>query len=199
MNFWDERYNTLEYVYGIQPNEFVREMAHHIPKGNVLCLGEGEGRNAVFLAEHGYTVTAVDASKIGLQKAEHLAHSRGVKIQTRLIDLADFVIEPDTWQGIVATFVHLPQSLRARVHRDCVVGLSPGGVLVIEAFTPKQLHFQTGGPRKLELLMDLQSLKQEFKGLELMHAKEVERELPEGLYHRGTAAVVQILGRKPAS
>ncbi len=197
MNFWDERFNTDHYVYGTQPNEFVHESAGFIPKGRVLCLGEGEGRNAVYLAQLGHTVTAVDSSEIGLQKAEALARSRGVEIETWLINLADFVIEPNAWQGIVATFVHLPQPLRARVHRDSVIGLAPGGVLILEAFSPKQLQYKTGGPPRLELLMDIQSLKQEFSGLEFLVAEELVRERKEGTFHTGDAAVVQVLGRKP--
>jgi 2-polyprenyl-3-methyl-5-hydroxy-6-metoxy-1,4-benzoquinol methylase len=196
MSSWDERYGRDEYVYGLEPNEFVIESVRHIPQGNVLCLGEGEGRNAVFLAQQGYEVTAVDSSRIGLQKAEQLAQKRGVSITTITGDLAEFEIEPNQWQGIVSIFCHLERSLRRGVHRACVRGLAPGGAMILEAFTPEQLNYKTGGPRSVELLMTLKELKQEFHGLELKIAREVICDRREGLFHTGEAAVVQILGIK---
>ena len=194
--FWDERFDRGEYVYGTEPNEFVVEAAQHIPQGKVLCIGEGEGRNAVFLAEQGYDVTAVDSSSIGLQKAQKLAAERGVSITTIHADLDQYSIEPNTWHGIVSTFVHMPKPMRRKVHAACVKGLAPGGALILEGFTPQQLNYNTGGPAALELLMTLEELKTEFQGLDFRIAQEVVRYRQAGLFHTGDAAVVQILGIK---
>ncbi len=196
MTFWDDRYNRPEYVYGTEPNEFLAEQARHIPRGRVLCLAEGEGRNAVHLAKLGYEVTAVDASAVGIEKTKALAAENGVEVETHVADLADFNIEPNAWRGIVSLFAHVPRPLRAEVHRCCVQGLAPGGMFILEAFTPEQLNYGTGGPRRLDLLMTLTDLKNELDGLEFILARETERELNEGMHHTGPAAVVQVVGKK---
>jgi len=194
---WNERYSQPGYAFGKEPNDFLVQMISHIPQGRVLCLGEGEGRNAVYLAQQGYQVTAVDASPIGLEKAQKLAAERAVALDTTVADLADFVIQPDGWDAIVSIFCHLPPALRAQVHRQVVAGLRPGGVFVLEAYTPQQLAFKTGGPPKAELMMELTTLRQELAELELRHAVELERHIQEGQFHQGQSAVVQVLALKP--
>jgi len=193
---WDERFSEPGYAYGTEPNGFLASVADRIPPGRVLSLAEGEGRNAVFLAGLGYEVTAVDASKVGLAKAERLAAERGVAITTVHADLADFEIEPGTWQGIVSIFCHLPPIVRASLHERCLRGLVPGGVFVLEGFTPRQLELATGGPKSIELLMDLPTLRRELPGLRFEIARETERPAAEGQYHRGTVAVVQVFATK---
>lgn len=194
---WDQRYSAEEYIYGTEPNDFLASVASKIPKGKVLCLAEGEGRNAVFLAEQGYEVVAVDASAVGLQKAQRLAQERGVSIKTITCDLADFDIEPESWDGVVSIFAHVPPPLRLLLHKKVVDGLRPGGVLVLEAYRPQQLRYQTGGPPTAELMMTLESLGHELNGMTIEHGVELEREVIEGLFHTGKAAVVQIIGTKP--
>ena len=195
---WDARYSEPGYAYGTAPNDFLREMAGRIPRGPVLCLAEGEGRNAVFLAELGHAVTAVDASAVGLAKAATLARARAVGLATVHTDLADFDIQEGAWAGIVTVFAHLPPALRARLHTAVVKGLRPGGVYLLEAYTPQQLAFGTGGPPDVSLLMTADALRQELAGLELEICREVERDVVEGRFHSGRAAVVQVLGRRPA-
>ena len=194
--FWNNRYATPHFVYGETPNVFVAEMATRIPAGPVLCLAEGEGRNAVHLASLGHRVTAVDQSESGLAKSRRLAAARGVEIETVLADLGNFTIEPGVWSGIVATFAHLPPPLRRRIHAQVVTGLRPGGVFILEAYTPAQLGFDTGGPKNPELLMTLAGLHDELAGLELLAGREIEREVIEGDGHTGRGAVVQILARR---
>jgi SAM-dependent methyltransferase len=193
---WDERYNVSDYVYGTDPNEYLVEVADRIPKGPVLCLAEGEGRNAVYLAEQGYEVTAVDSSSVGLEKARKLARVRSVTIETIHADLADFEIGDERWAGIVSIFCHLPAELRRLVCRRCVDGLRPGGAVVMEAYTPRQISYGTGGPQTVDLLVDPEDVKRELSGLQLERAVEKVREINEGRYHCGAGAVVQILGFK---
>uniref|UniRef100_A0A832I5T3 Class I SAM-dependent methyltransferase n=1 Tax=Eiseniibacteriota bacterium TaxID=2212470 RepID=A0A832I5T3_UNCEI len=197
--FWDERYSAPGYAYGSQPNDFLAEVAGSIPAGPVLCLAEGEGRNAVHLAGLGHAVTAVDVSRVGLDKAKSLARERGVAIETVCADLADFDIRPAAWSGIVSIWVHLDPALRARVHRACVAGLAPGGALVLEAYTPRQLARGTGGPTDALRLVTLEALRRELAGLDFEIARELEREVHEGRCHHGTSSVVQVLARKPAA
>jgi SAM-dependent methyltransferase len=198
MTQWDERYADAEFAYGTDPNGFLAAVACAIPPGPVLCLAEGQGRNAVYLAELGHPVTAVDQSAVGLERARQLAQSRGVTVECVTADLAEYRIAQGAWSGIVAIFMHLPPSLRAHVYRGAVAGLAPGGVLVVEAYTPRQLAFGTGGPKIAELLVPLADLRRELKGLEFLLAQEAEREVIEGRYHHGTAAVVQVLAKRPA-
>lgn len=195
---FDQRFAEPGWAYGTEPNDFLRDRVGDIPGGGqVLCLAEGQGRNAVFLATLGYAVTAVDRSVPGLEKAQLLAAERGVPLTTRLADLAEFEIGIGAWDGIVSIFGHLPQALRQRVHRGVVAGLRPGGVFILEAYSPAQLARRTGGPRSAELLMSVADLREELAGLEFVVAQEIDREVIEGKYHTGLASVVQVLARKP--
>jgi len=194
--FWDNRYAAPDFVFGTAPNDFLRQCADHLPAGPVLCLGEGEGRNAVFLAGRGHAVTAVDQSVTGLAKAQRLAATRGLTLETAVADLSDYPIRPGAWAGIVSIFLHLPPALRARVHAQVAAGLQPGGVFILEAYTPAQLAFGTGGPKEPELLPTLAGLRAELTGLDLVSARECERTVLEGSAHTGRAAVVQILARR---
>ena len=192
---WNERYNTSDYVYGREPNDFLREQAYRL-QGKVLCLAEGEGRNGVFLARLGCQVTGVDGSEVGMKKAQALAAENGVSINTIVTDLENFVIEPNSWDGVVSIFCHLPSALRARIHRQVVAGLKPGGVLVLEAYRPAQLEVGTGGPSVADMMMTLEALREELQGLHLDVAQEVDRDVVEGRFHTGHAAVVQVVGIK---
>ena len=194
---WDERYDTSEYVYGTDPNDFLASWISEMPKGRTLCIAEGEGRNAVFLAERGHEVVAVDASAVGLEKARRLAAARGVSIETHVADLADFDIAPDSWDLIVSVFAHVPPAVRKLLHRRIVQGLRSGGMLVLEAYTPEQIGMGTGGPPVAEMTMSLDELRVEFEGLEFRHAVELQREVVEGKFHTGEGAVVQLVAVKP--
>ena len=194
--FWNDRYAVAGHVYGEAPNAFVAEVAPQIPAGPVLCLAEGEGRNAVHLATLGHRVTAVDQSEVGMAKAHRLAAARGVAIQTVVANLENYSIAPNFWSGMIATFAHLPPALRRRVHREVVAGLPSGGVFIFEADTPPQLACGTGGPKSPELLMTLAGLREELSGLEFLIARELERDVVEGNGHTGRGAVVQILARQ---
>lgn len=195
--FWDQRYSPAAYCYGTEPNDFVARCAPHIPAGPVLCLGEGEGRNAVFLARRGHAVTAVDQSAVGLGKARQLAAEQGLQLTTVTADLGAYAIAPGAWSAIVATFVHLPPPLRASVHRAVAAGLRPGAVFILEAYTPAQVQHRTGGPvNQPELLMTLATLRTELEGLEFLVGQELERDVLEGTGHTGRGAVVQILARR---
>jgi SAM-dependent methyltransferase len=194
---WDERYNQPDYVYGKKPNDFLAEMLDKLPRGKALALADGEGRNGVFLAENGFQVTSVDSSAVGLSKAAKLATEKGVYLETIVRDLAQFKIEPDSWVLIMSIYCHLPPPLRKQIHRDSVQGLRPGGVFLLEAYTPRQLQFKTGGPSMPELLMELAILKEELMGLDFVHGAELVRPVREGALHSGMGAVVQILAIKP--
>ncbi|MGE0440740.1 MAG: cyclopropane-fatty-acyl-phospholipid synthase family protein [Gemmatimonadales bacterium] len=194
---WDERYRAAGYLYGTDPNDFLRDVAGRIPAGPVLAIADGEGRNGVYLATLGHAVTSVDQSAVGLAKARELAAARGVPLDTVVANLADFAIAEEGWSGVVLIFAHLPPALRREVLGKAVRGLVPGGVLILEAYTPAQLGFGTGGPPQAELLMTLEGLRAELAGLDLEIGREIERDIHEGAGHGGRSAVVQIVGVRP--
>ena len=196
----DQRYDTDEYVYGTEPNDFLVSVASRIPaRGRVLSRGEGEGRNAVFLAGLGYAVTAVDQSTVGLRKAERLAAVKGTSIATQVSNLSDYLIEPGSWEGIISFFCHMDREIRRRIFGQAARGLKPGGVFILEAFTPEQLEYRTGGPPTAELMMTAADLKEELVGLDFIIARELVRDVREGSHHQGRAAVVRILARAAGS
>ena len=194
---WDQRYASPEYIYGTEPNNFFAAEAWRIPNGPVLFLAEGEGRNAVWLAERDYSVTAVDSSAVGLDKAQQLAAERGVTIETVCADLGEYSITPNAWAGIVSIFGHLPPELRRQAHRQAAFGLRPGGIFILEAYTPQQLDYGTGGPPRAELMIDQAALANDLAGLNCLVLRELEREIHEGSHHNGRAHVVQAVAAAP--
>ncbi len=193
---WEQRYGADEYFYGVEPNDFLRASLHQIPKGKVLCLADGEGRNSVFIAEEGYEVSSVDLAEAGIAKTKSLAVSRGVVVDAQVGDLALFDLGTNYWQGIISIFAHMPQSLRRDLHARVIEALAPGGVFVLEAYTVDQIGRGTGGPQVPELLMSADILREELTSLEVLHLKELTRTVVEGAGHTGEAAVVQFIGRK---
>ncbi|MHA7879772.1 MAG: SAM-dependent methyltransferase [Saccharospirillum sp.] len=194
---WDQRYSGSDYLYGTEPNDFLREQAEVLAGGGqVLCLAEGEGRNAAYLAQQGLNVTAVDASAVGLAKAVQLAAEKGVRVHTEHADLAEYDLGHERWDAVVSIFCHLPPALRKRVHLQVVNALKPGGVLILEAYRPEQLDYQTGGPGSADMMMTEESLRTELDGLHFDHLLSTVRSIKEGTGHTGEGAVVQLLALK---
>jgi len=204
-SFWDARYSEPDYVYGTDPNRFLagslEELAIPLP-GPILFPGDGEGRNSVFAAELGYDAVAFDQSDAARDKALRLAESRGVRIEYLAADLDAVEFPDDHFAAVVLIFLHLPPALRQPFHRRAARWVRPGGFVVLEGFTPAHQAHQAanpsaGGPRELDALFTPESLLEDFAGLECVRLEEVEVELAEGPYHRGSAAVVRYIGRRP--
>ncbi len=199
-NFWDTRFGQEEFVYGREPNAFLAE--HHLvfPKGaRVLSLGEGEGRNAVFLARQGYDVTALDSSEAGMRKLSTLASQGGVLVSQRLEDMSRADLGVSRWNGIVNIFAHLPFAERQELYVKIRAALKGGGVFLSECFSPRQLDYESGGPRDANLLIELDELLKAFEGFEILLAEETGVTLDEGPFHQGPASVIRFVARKPVS
>lgn len=194
---WNERFSSKEYIYGTNPNDFLKAHAKQL-SGPVLSIAEGEGRNAVFLAQLGLEVHGVDASEVGLQKAQKLAEANHVRITTELADLNDFLPKENHYGAVVSISAHLPLAIRKRLYPRLEACLKPGGLLLLESYSEAQLEKQTGGPKEIDSLMSREKLKREFSQLQIEHLEELDREVIEGAYHTGLASVVQFLARKPA-
>lgn len=195
-NSWHERFSVEEYVYGKEPNAFVVEAARNLPIGKVLCIAEGEGRNAVYLASLGHDVTAWDYAQAGLDKTQQLANEHGVTVKTELHDLADVEWKLEQWDTIVHIFGHLPPDVMERTMTGVQQSLKVGGYYVSELYTKEQLRYGTGGPRDAAMLADPVGILQRFEGyyIKHFHVGEVTRE--EGQLHTGQAHVVQSIFQK---
>ena len=194
---WDERYSHPNYLFGYRPNDFLRQQARLLKPGSrVLCLGDGEGRNGVWLAAQGHEVVSLDFSRVALDKAEALAAERGVALETWQVDLADWVDQPDperAWDAIVVIFLHLPAQLRRRVAQTATRQSAPGAKLILESYTPAQLHLNSGGPRDPALLQTRRDVAEDWSAWHL-DVRLVERRIFEGMAHQGLSSVVQALG-----
>jgi 2-polyprenyl-3-methyl-5-hydroxy-6-metoxy-1,4-benzoquinol methylase len=154
--FWDKRYSGYDLVYGDAPNEFLSSVADRLPtSGHALDIGAGEGRNALFLATRGLSVLAVDQSEVAMRKAQRLAQERCLTLRTRVVDLQEFVAEPNSFDVVSSIFCHLPATLRAVVHERVSAWLKPGAYFVLEAYAPDQITRGTGGPKDPSLLAPL--------------------------------------------
>ena len=201
-NMWDTRFAAEEYVYGREPNAFLKE--HHLvfPKhARVLSLGEGEGRNAVFLARHGYDVTAIDASVEGMRKLSRLAAEGGVLVMQRQEDVTQANLGQSRWDGIVSIFCHLPSADRPALYARIREALKPGGIFLTEVFTPRQLGYTSGGPKDPDLLVERDELVKAFEGapdsgFEIVLAEEEIVTLDEGPLHQGLGSVVRFIARR---
>ena len=197
MSIWDERYSTQDYLFGEEPNDFLKNAVQHIPQnGRVLCLGEGEGRNAVFLAKQGLQVTALDISAVGLKKTRGLADKNHVEVLTVQADLENYALGEEKWDAVVSIWCHLPSSLRKKVHAQIHKALKHNGVFIIEAYSPEQLHNNTGGPKNPDLLASLEMLKADLSSLNLVIASAVNRDVQEGTGHCGMSSTLQLVARK---
>lgn len=197
---WNERYSESQYIFGTEPNDFLKQSFHHIKAGGrVLCLAEGEGRNAVFLAQNGYQVTGVDLSIVGLNKAQQLAKDKGVTLITQVADLNDYDFGAQQWDGIVSIWAHMPTAVRQRVHSRIASALKTGGVFIVEAYTEQQLMMEAvGGPSASEKdrFGSLATLQYELAELEQLVGVERQRMISEGNRHQGVSAVVQFIAYK---
>ncbi len=192
---WNERYAGDEYVYGTEPNAFLAKHTGML-SGPVLSLGEGEGRNAVFLASLGLNVHGVDGSEVGLAKALALAQSKAVKIQTEVADLGVFEPGENCYGSVVSISAHLPSAMRRRLYPLVERCLRIGGIILLEAYTEDQLARDTGGPKDPDMLMTRDKIEREFPNFEPILLRELEREVSEGKYHTGIASVIQFIGKK---
>lgn len=196
-NFWNDRYSENGFAYGTHANDFLQESVHFLkPKSKILCLAEGEGRNAIFLAKQGFQVTAVDQSEVGIQKMKDWANRENLEIDAIVADLNEFNLGENKWDGIISIFGHLPPVLREKVHHKIIKSLKFDGIYICEAYTPDQLKFGTGGPKDPEMFLSLEIIQKELKDLTILKLEEKERSISEGKYHKGMSAVVQFIGKK---
>lgn len=202
-NFWDKRYGESGYAYGTHPNQFLVDQQHRLSPGmQALTVGDGEGRNGVWLSSQGLDVLSVDLSQVGLEKAQSLASERQVKLQTQCVDLTTWDWPVAAYDVVVSIYVHFAPDVRARMHQSMLKSLSPGGLMILEAFNLEQLKYQaeydSGGPKKAEMLYSPELLKEDFVGGNFLELAEAITTLEEGAYHEGKASVIRLVLQKDA-
>jgi len=194
---WDERFSQTEPVYGEQPNTYLREQVARLkPGASILVPGDGYGRNGIWLARQGFRVHTVDLSAVGVERAQKAARGAGVSMTIEQADLSVWHWPLAEFDAAACVFLHLAPALRAPVHRNVLAALKPGGLLILEAFTPAQLKHTSGGPKQVELLYTADILRHDFQGAEVLELHESEIQLNEGRLHRGPAAVVRAVVRQ---
>jgi len=195
---WEKRFSVPDYVFGTEPNVFLKSQAAVLPKsGTALAVADGEGRNGVWLAERGLDVLSIDWSPTALGKAQALAGRRGVTLRTAQVDLVEWqwpVAEFDVVAAIFFQFL-TPQE-RGQVFAGMRDALKPGGLLLIEGYRPEQLNYKTGGPSQVENLYTRALLEAEFGGLSEISITEHDSMTSEGSGHVGMAALIDLVGRK---
>jgi cyclopropane fatty-acyl-phospholipid synthase-like methyltransferase len=196
-DFWESRYAEPQFAYGTEPNVFLVEQAHRLPpKSRVLVVGDGEGRNGVWLAEQGMDVTSVDYSQQGIQKTQQLATRRGVKVTTLCQDLIQWRWPLAAFDAVVSIYLHFGPAVRVDMHRAMFGALKPGGLILLEAFNPLQMNHPSGGPRDPLMLYAAKDLRLDFSAAKILLLEERVTELKEGLYHVGSGAVVRLVAQK---
>lgn len=195
-DFWNERFGSEDYAYGTEPNQFYKEQLGKLAPGKILFPAEGEGRNAVFAAKQGWNVTAFDPSIEGKRKAEKLASLNRVSIDYQ-IDNYEFVDFPqESFDCIVLIFAHMHPFKRKEYHQKLMSFLKPGGTLILEGFSKKQINNDTGGPRDVNMLFSKEELQSDFGLFSDLDIQETDVVLNEGPFHKGTSSVIKILGVK---
>ena len=196
---WNQRFAGEDYLFGREPNEYLRAKASLLaPGGRVLCVADGEGRNSVWLARQGLQVEAFDIAEVGVAKARKLAADAGVSVAFHVAGCDTWSWEADAYEAVVAVFVQFADpATRARLFTNMVRALKPGGVLILQGYTPKQLEYKTGGPGVLSHLYTPNLLREAFTSLRTIELVEYEAELNEGARHAGRSALIGLVARKP--
>lgn len=196
---WDERYNVPEFVFGTEPNVFLTQQAYRLTPGQrVLAVADGEGRNGVWLAQQGLSVLSVDGSNVAQAKAKNLAQSRGVSLDFECADLLQWQWGEARFDAVVAIFIQFTGPAdRKKMFEGMKATLKPGGLLILQGYTPRQLEYKTGGPPVAENMYTEAILLELLAGWEMLHLQAHDAHISEGAHHHGMSALIDVVARKP--
>ena len=194
-DFWNQKFGETPNLYGALPNEYLKEKLKNIKIGKILFPGEGEGRNAIYAAQSGWDVMAIDQSDVAMRNALKLSLEKDAKITYQVIDILDFKCQEE-FDAIALIYFHLPLNLIELIHKKLSSCLKKGGTLIVEGFGKKQLEYLSGGPRNIEMLYDLVHLKESFQNYEWLEEFDGIGNLTEGTGHVGQAHLIRLFGTK---
>ena len=195
--FWNDRYAADGELYGSAPNAFLEACTGLLPQtGRALVPGDGQGRNGVWLAQRGLETVAVDLSSVALDQAKARAKSVGVEIETRAGDFMAAQFERNSFSVVVSSWFHLPPDIRPAAHQRMADVLAPGGVLVLEAYSPgharlREIHGSVGGPPSEGMMFTADMLRADFSALLALYIEELVRFVDEGAGHNGISRVAR--------
>lgn len=198
---WDTRYDREDYLFGTAPADFLVSHAELLSQNagkTALAVADGEGRNSVFMAQQGLRVTAMDNSKVGLEKARALANSTGVSVDFEVADLKTWNWDERTYDLVVAIFIQFADpAFRAQIFDGMKRAVKPGGLILLHGYTPKQIDYGTGGPGVVENLYTEDLLQDAFDDFEIEKLIAYDKEISEGSGHSGLSALIDLVARKP--
>lgn len=195
--FWNSRYRETPAAYGFEPNQYLVQQSHYFKPGmKILSVGEGEGRNAIWLAEKQLEIWGVDYSREGLKKARIAADRRQQNIKLICADLQSWSWPESYFDGVIAIFVHFPPDLRVKIHQSMLRSLKNGGILIMQAFHSDQIRYGTGGPKSVEMLYTANLLRSDFLDTIFLDLQETVQRLKEGEFHDGPAAIINLTLQK---
>jgi cyclopropane fatty-acyl-phospholipid synthase-like methyltransferase len=197
-SIWNERYAGDDYHFGTEPNAFLVSQQNLLKPGmSCLAVADGEGRNGVWLAGHGLDVLSVDSSSVAQEKAAKLARERGVTVKFEQVDLAQWTWGENRFDMVAAIFIQFaPPDLREQMFAHIKRCLKPGGLLLLQGYTPRQLHYRTGGPSQAENLYTEALLRSAFDDMQILHLREHDDIISEGSGHSGMSALIDLVARK---
>ena len=195
-DFWNQRYAADAFAYGTKPNDFLVQNLNLLPKGKILFVAEGKGRNAVFAAKNGFDVSAFDYSEAGREKALQLAQEKGVTIDYLVSDVLALPYEQESFDALIFIFAHFPVEIRKEAHLKLLHLLKPRGKILFEAFGKGQINYASGGPKDIQMLFSEEEVRNEFPNVTFDHLSTDKTALHEGLFHQGEGFVVRFIGTK---
>lgn len=198
---WNARYSKDEFAYGKEPNNYLKEQLEKLKAGTILFPAEGEGRNAVFAARLGWTVSAFDISTEGKRKALQLAEAHQVSIDYQVGELHTLHYKPGQFDVVALIYAHFPADVKSTIHKTLSTLLRKGGVVLFEAFSKRHLDYiardeNVGGPKDIASLFSKEEITSDFTNYDIIELEEKEIELSEGLFHNGKGSVIRFVGRK---
>jgi cyclopropane fatty-acyl-phospholipid synthase-like methyltransferase len=194
---WETRYQPPDYLFGKEPNAFLKRQAHRLPAGgSALSVADGEGRNGVWLATQGLDVLTLDYSSTALGKARALAAERGVRIATEVADLNQWRWPQAKFDVIAAIFIHFAAPERDVFFANLKSALKPGGLLLMENYRPEQLEYRTGGPPTADRMYTHHLLQNAFGDFAELDISERDAVIDEGTAHVGMSALIDLIGKK---
>jgi 2-polyprenyl-3-methyl-5-hydroxy-6-metoxy-1,4-benzoquinol methylase len=201
MERWNDRYSKDEFAYGEQPNNYLKEQLEKLDIGTILFPAEGEGRNAVFAAKLGWTVSAFDISVEGKNKAYRLAEINKVTIDYQVGELQTLNYSAGQFDAIALIYAHFPADIKSLYHKTLDKYLRKNGLVIFEAFSKRHIDYiskneKIGGPKDIAMLFSIDEIQLDFVNYEIIELVEKEIELSEGLFHNGKGSVIRFVGRK---
>lgn len=198
-DFWNQRYQAEGYLFGREPNAFVKSQAHLFKPGQeVLAIADGEGRNGVFVARQGAQVTSVDFSAPALEKAQKLAEEFNVDIKIEQQDIYQWRGADGAYDIVLAIFIQFaPPEQRTQLFESIKRLVKPGGLVVLQGYRPEQVDYKTGGPPQKENMYTSEILRTAFADFEIQHLEEHDSEVEEGSGHSGLSALIDMIARRP--